>query len=165
MTELILANSNTQYLLIEQLADTIWKEHYTPIIGIDQVNYMLKKFQTAAVIETQIAQNFQYYIIMITGKPAGYLSIKKDETSLFLSKIYVLKECRGQGIGKAAMAFVEEQAKLKNCHKITLTVNKHNTASIKAYEKIGFINTGVIVQDIGSGYVMDDYTMEKSIGT
>ncbi len=163
MTELILANSKKHYLLIEQLADSVWKEHYTAIIGIEQVNYMLNKFQTAAVIETQVSQGSQYFIIMNDDIPAGYISIKKDKEALFLSKIYVLKDLRGQGIGKIAMTFTESQAKLKNCSKITLTVNRHNSNSIKAYEKIGFINTGTIVQDIGNGYVMDDYTMEKSI--
>jgi len=163
MTEFILANSKTDYLLIEQLADSVWKEHYTSIIGIDQVNYMLNKFQTAAVIETQISQGYQYYILLNNDKHVGYLSIKTDNDALFLSKIYVLKDFRGQGIGKAAMTFIETQAKLKNCAKITLTVNRHNHNSIKAYEKIGFLNTGEIVQDIGNGYVMDDFTMEKSI--
>ena len=163
MIKLIVANSKKQYLLIEQLADIVWKEHYTAIIGIDQVNYMLNKFQSAAVIENQITQEYQYFIIMNTDKPAGYLAIKKDNEALFLSKIYVLKEFRGQGIGKSAMQFIEAQAKLKNCTKITLTVKIHNSNSIKAYAKIGFINTGAIVQDIGNGYVMDDYTMEKNI--
>jgi len=163
MTELIVANSKKQYLLIEQLADIVWKEHYTAIIGIDQVNYMLNKFQTVTAIETQVSQGYQYYIIMNNAKPAGYLSITKKNDALFLSKIYVLRDFRGQGIGKTAMSFIETQAKLKNCTKITLTVNIHNNNSIKAYENIGFINTGAIIQDIGNGYVMDDFTMEKSI--
>jgi hypothetical protein len=32
------------------------------------------------------------------------------------------------------------------------------------YEKIGFKNVGSLVQDIGSGFVMDDYKMEKTVG-
>ena len=31
---------------VEELANQIWTQHYTPIIGIDQVRYMLKKFQS-----------------------------------------------------------------------------------------------------------------------
>jgi RimJ/RimL family protein N-acetyltransferase len=48
-------------------------------------------------------------------------------------------------------------------NKIALTVNKNNVNSIKAYEKMGFKNVGSVVQDIGSGYVMDDYKMEKTL--
>jgi diamine N-acetyltransferase len=44
-----------------------------------------------------------------------------------------------------------------------LTVNKNNTGAISVYEKIGFRNVGSLVQDIGSGFVMDDYAMEKTL--
>lgn len=44
-----------------------------------------------------------------------------------------------------------------------LTVNKDNAGAIAWYTRKGFKNAGAIVQDIGAGYVMDDYRMEKSI--
>ena len=44
-----------------------------------------------------------------------------------------------------------------------LTVNKDNAGAIAWYTRMGFKNAGAIVQDIGAGYVMDDYRMEKSI--
>ena len=80
-----------------------------------------------------------------------------------MSKIYVLKESRGKGIGKRAMTFVLDMAKSMDCIKVSLTVNKYNHNSIRAYESIGFINKQELVQDIGGGFVMDDYLMEKSI--
>ena len=36
--------------------------------------------------------------------------------------------------------------------------------SIAWYTRMGFRNAGPIVQDIGAGYVMDDYRMEKVVG-
>ncbi len=44
-----------------------------------------------------------------------------------------------------------------------LTVNKNNVRAINAYEKIGFKNLGSVIQEIGHGFVMDDYKMEKTI--
>ena len=73
------------------------------------------------------------------------------------------KEDRGKGIGKAAMELINREGKYLQCTQITLTVNKHNTASIAAYEKMGFDNLGGIVQDIGHGYVMDDFLLIKSL--
>ena len=61
------------------------------------------------------------------------------------------------------MHFIEEQAKDLNCKIIYLTVNKYNTNSIMAYQKTGFVKTEELVIDIGNGYVMDDYRMEKLI--
>ena len=46
---------------------------------------------------------------------------------------------------------------------ISLTVNKHNSNSIEAYKKMGFEIIRPMVTDIGSGYVMDDYYMEKKL--
>ncbi len=163
MIKIIAANTIARYTLVEQLASTIWHEHYTSIIGLDQVEYMIRKFQTTTAIEAQVKQGYYYYLAYYNDIPAGYLSIKKEDDALFLSKIYIQKEYRGKGLGKTAMEFITQQAYKLNCTKITLTVNINNSKSIKAYENMGFVNTGQIVHDIGSGFVMDDYTMQKTI--
>ncbi|HMB99431.1 MAG TPA: GNAT family N-acetyltransferase [Flavobacteriaceae bacterium] len=157
-----LATNKKDYLLIEQLADSIWRQHYTPIIGIDQVNYMLEKFQSVEAIASQIKEGFIYYIIYLKEAPAGYLSIMMEDDILFLSKIYVSKDFRGNSIGKVAITFIESKAKANNLNTIRLTVNKNNNAA-NFYKKIGFISKGPIVKDIGGGFVMDDYLMEKQI--
>ena len=123
---------------------------------------MLEKFQSAEAIENQILDgNYKYYTIISNKSPLGYLAIKKEEDALFLSKIYILKFFRGKGFGKITMNFIENQARDLSCNKIFLTVNKHNTNSIIAYEKIGFKKIEELVIDIGNGYVMDDNKMEK----
>ena len=43
------------------------------------------------------------------------------------------------------------------------TVNLNNINAIKTYEKLGFINAGPVVADIGNGFVMDDFEMKKSL--
>jgi ribosomal protein S18 acetylase RimI-like enzyme len=58
---------------------------------------------------------------------------------------------------------METLAREGGLRKIVLTVNKNNTNAIRAYERIGFKKTGSLVQDIGSGFVMDDYAMEKTV--
>ncbi len=148
---------------IEIMASTIWHEHYTPIIGKEQVLYMLDKFQSSGTMKDQIDKGYQYFMITFESENVGYLSFEKREKDLFLSKIYVLKEFRGKGIGKKAMKFVTEVAESLNCEKVSLTVNKFNFNAIKAYEKAGFLKKGALVQDIGNGFVMDDYLMEKTI--
>ena len=42
-----------------------------------------------------------------------------------------------------------------------LQVNKRNTKAISSYRKYGFEVRSSTVDDIGGGYVMDDYVMEK----
>jgi len=161
MIDIKIAKTQPHYLLIEQLADTIWREHYIPITGIGQVEHMLKKYQSTDAIEVQVNEGFEYYIIYFEKKPVGYLAIRNETTSLFLSKIYVLANYRGKRIGKTAMQFIEEKAKMYGCKTIQLTVNKNNVNSIAAYKKMDFKNSGPVVKDIGKGFIMDDYLLEK----
>jgi len=157
------AKSDRDLALIEGMAHTIWHEHYTPIIGTEQVKYMLDKFQSIATMRAQIDTGYHYFTIFQDDQPFGYLSFNKRNKELFLSKIYVLKEARGKGLGKKAMNFVLDTARSMGCEKVSLTVNKYNHNSIKAYESIGFINKKALVQDIGGGFIMDDYLMEKEL--
>lgn len=148
---------------IALLASTIWQEHYVPIIGKAQVDYMLETFQSVNTMSHQIDAGFLYFLIYFEDTPIGYLSVKPEDNALFLSKIYVLNTYRGKGIGTQAMTFVENMAKDFKLPKIRLTVNKHNTNSIQAYKTMGFIIVGDLVADIGNGFVMDDFEMEKII--
>lgn len=159
------ANTISDYKNIADIADVIWREHYIPIVGKPQIDYMLQKFQSASAIEKQVEDGFEYFTIYFEDTAVGYLSIKQEEKALFLSKIYVLSSHRGKKIGKAAMQFVENKTKIYQKERIRLTVNINNTNAIKAYEKLGFINVGPLVADIGNGFVMDDYQMVKEINS
>jgi len=150
--------------LIVQLANTIWIEHYTSIIGKEQVTYMLETFHSAQTISEQVeAVNIYYYLILHDKKLVGYMGIRENQKSLFLSKLYLLAQERHYGIGSQAIAHIKALASSKALKIITLTVNKNNINSIKAYQKMGFKITRDICSDIGEGYVMDDYEMELMV--
>ncbi|MFY9279653.1 MAG: GNAT family N-acetyltransferase, partial [Caldicoprobacterales bacterium] len=73
------------------------------------------------------------------------------------------KDFRGQGIGKQCLSYMEDICRTHGLNRIWLTVNKYNDNSIKAYERFGFKKIEELVQDIGNGFVMDDYKMEKRL--
>lgn len=150
-----------QVSLVAELAGVIWREHYTPIIKKPQVDYMLEHFQSKTAISQQVAENLKYFLIDKGTAAVGYLAIQKKDRELFLSKIYLLKEFRGMGMGKSAMEFIVERAREFGCDSIALTVNKNNDRSIMAYSKMGFEKQGARVIDIGGGFIMDDYLMVK----
>lgn len=153
--------SNKEIALLVDLATEIWHEHYTAIIGKEQVEYMLQHFHSAEKIAQQIShQNYFYYLIQVDEQPVGYIGVQVKDGELFLSKIYLLASQRGKGLAKQAMAFIKEFAIEQGLAKISLTVNKYNSNTIAAYGKMGFVKTGEICVDIGQGYKMDDFTME-----
>ena len=163
MIEFYSASKKEDLLAIEELASTIWREHYIPIVGREQVEYMLDKFQSAESMKEQIEEGSFYYILKLEEQYIGYLSFRIQSETLFLSKIYILSQYRGKKFGKNAMVFVEQKGKERGCSEVSLTVNKNNINSIKAYEKIGFLNLGSYITDIGSGFIMDDYKLHKQL--
>ncbi len=150
---------------VVRLAREIWQEHYLPIIGQAQVDYMLEKFQSRDAIARQIVQKYEYYLVLDKGQSTGYVGLvpHPGESKLLLSKIYIQKELRGRGIGKEALDFVEDICRQRDITTIWLTVNKNNAGSIAWYQRMGFTSIGPTVQDIGKGFVMDDFIMEKII--
>jgi len=163
--EIKAAKSKEDIDLIARLADSIWREHYTPIIGKGQVDYMMERFQSPEAITNQMDDGHTYEILFHQEEAIGYIAYQRRGAQLFLSKYYVEKSQRGQGFGKLAMLHIVECAKALGCAEITLTVNKDNSNSIAAYQKMGFQIAGPIVQDIGNGYVMDDFQMALPIST
>ena len=158
-----IVSGKNQIEIIAGLAHKIWNEHFTPIIGKAQVDYMLEKFQSKKVITEQIENGFLYFLIKNNNAHIGYIGVLPEEKQLFLSKLYITSAERGKGHGRKAIEFLEQLAIEKGLSKISLTVNRNNSATIKMYQKLGFKNRGSIVQDIGNNFVMDDYKMEKDV--
>lgn len=75
MTQINRAKSPIHFQQIADLANTIWTEHYTPIIGEDQVTYMLDKFQSVVAIKKQILEGSEYYVLTYEEKPSGYFCV------------------------------------------------------------------------------------------
>ncbi len=158
---------------IVQLAKQIWHEHYDSIIGIQQVDYMLNKFQSEKAITQQQLDGYQYFLVFENSllnssngqnnQLIGYFSVKeKDNNSLFISKFYLSNNARGKGYGRKMLQFIETKAQELNKDSLDLTVNKFNDA-YKIYLKLGFEKVGSAQFDVGGGYIMDDYLLKKPI--
>ena len=149
---------------IAGLAREIWYEYYVPLIGRAQVEYMVGKFQSSGAVAGQMRDGYEYSLIQRDGQDIGYCAIQPDPAngSLFLSKLYLLRDARGRGTGRVCMEFIEQLARRRGLNLLWLTVNKGNPA-VNAYERLGFRIAADLVMDIGGGFVMDDYRMEKSL--
>ena len=149
---------------VAALAHEIWYEYYVALIGRAQVDYMVARFQSSAAVAAQIDEGYDYFLIQLDGRIGGYCAVQSQPAnrSLFLSKLYLLRDARGGGTGRVCMEFIEQLARRRGLNLLWLTVNKGNPA-VKAYERLGFRIAADLVMDIGGGFVMDDYRMEKSL--
>ncbi|WP_110932867.1 GNAT family N-acetyltransferase [Paenibacillus bouchesdurhonensis] len=149
---------------LAHLASEIWHEYFITIISNEQIDYMIEKFQSVPALTDQMTnQDYEYYFMTIQDNPVGYLGVKPEEGKLFLSKFYIQQEHRGKGYASQAMELLVDICRNRNLAAIWLTVNRHNTSTIAVYEKKGFKTVRTQAADIGNGFVMDDYVMEKEI--
>lgn len=162
--EIVKVEKPEQIEMVEKIAAIVWEEHYKGNLSDEQIKYMLVKFQSfQAIFEAIKSDGYEYYLFYIGDVPFGYMGFKAKNNKLFLSKLYILKECRGKGYSKKAFEFMEHYCKHNGLTSIWLTCNKNNANSLKVYEKSGFKFVREMVTDIGHGYVMDDYVLEKDL--
>ncbi len=154
----------TEFGKLAKIAKTCWQAAFTELLGAQQVEYMVEKFQSEAAFERQTAtEGYEYYFIVSDGETAGYVAVADHADRLFLSKLYLLPEYKSKGLGRAGLEFVKALAAQRDLTAVYLTVNKHNARAIAVYECFGFKRIDAIVTDIGNGFVMDDYVYELTV--
>lgn len=144
-------------------ATEIVREHFDPIVGKAQNDYMLERFQTVSAITEQIASGCQYYWVNFDGRRAGFLAFFPKDGKMYLSKFYLHKDFRGRRIAGAMMEFVEAKTRKRGLHAIFLNVSRHNDRVISIYRHLGFSLLRTEKNDIGNGFYMDDYVLEKTL--
>ena len=151
--------------LIRRLAGEIWTTCYPGIISMKQIEYMLGLMYSYDIIDKEINQGVIWEVVNYDGEPIGFISVTVTNDGIAkLNKLYMKNNHHGKGFGQQALQHVVDIAKQLDLKQVYLTVNKGNVNAIKAYEKFGFTCTDSIVNDIGGGYVMDDYIYSFPIG-
>lgn len=158
-----LIKANYQHIgLIQELASSIWHEHYPNIITIDQINYMLNKMYNSESLSEQMNNlNHVFYLISNENDIIGFISVEaKSKESYHIHKFYIQSKIAGKGAG--TMAF-EELKKVTGAKEFSLTVNRKNYKSINFYFKNNFKISEVKDFDIGNGYLMEDFIMTTKL--
>lgn len=162
-TEIISVNTDQDIRTITELAKQIWEQHFTPIIGDQQVAYMLEHFQSFQAIQDQLQKGYEYYLLTYQGENAGYLGIHQEADALFLSKLYIHQAYRGRHISSEAMDFMKNLCRNSRLPYIYLTCNRNNQSTLNIYQHFGFKIAEAKVTDIGNNFVMDDYILKLTV--
>jgi GNAT superfamily N-acetyltransferase len=105
-----------------------------------------------------MAQGVYWEVIELDGGAIGYLSVESG-ADVKLHKLYLRPGQQGRGFAQQALAHVLELARTWGAARVILNVNKRNARALRAYERAGFSIIDAVVNDIGGGYVMDDFVM------
>ena len=154
---------------IRAIALEAWPAAYFPdILSAEQLAYMLGLLYSERVLgDAMSTKNQRFFLLESEGTATGFASCTPHfarSKVTHLNKLYVLPAVKGHGAGKRLLEHVLAFSADEGDRVIELNVNKRNTA-IGFYEHMGFSILREEVIDIGSGYVMDDYVMGRSLGT
>jgi ribosomal protein S18 acetylase RimI-like enzyme len=149
--------------LIRSLAQQIWPKTYASILPQKQITYMMHMMYSEHAIKEQMQKDHQFIIVFNSGIPVGFAAYGKIFPAVYkLFKIYVLPSQQGKGTGKFVIDQIIKEITSKGAASLQLNVNRYNQAKL-FYEKLGFAVIRTEDIDIGNGYFMNDYVMEKKL--
>ena len=159
-------NTDVNFTDVRAVANEVWPKTYGSILSRAQLDYMMEMMYSVSSLQMQANEKQHHFILAkandLTVGFAAYELHYNGTDKTKVHKIYVLSTQQGKGIGKVLLDYMAEQAKAQSNKALILNVNKYNPA-LFFYKKIGFEIVEEVVIDIGQGYVMDDYVMEKAI--
>lgn len=146
------------------LARTVWQATYPPLIPQAQIDAMLADRYAPERIRAQLGDPAHAWrVVLADGAPVGFAHACLEGQGARLDKLYVHPGHQRRGLGGALLRAVEDWARVRHAARLRLQVNRGNAQAIRAYVRYGFHIVEARVFDIGGGFVMDDYVMEKAL--
>jgi GNAT superfamily N-acetyltransferase len=151
--------------LIRGLCYQVWPQTYEAILSPAQIDYMLDLFYSERSLANQMREGQHFFILYRDGHPKGFASVGEIEPVVYkLHKIYVLFSEQGKGAGRYLVDEMVKWVAAAGARALQLNVNRYNKAR-SFYEKLGFKIIREEDIDIGHGFFMNDYVMEKAVQT
>lgn len=152
---------------VEELARLIWRAHYLGIITAAQIEYMLGQRYAPEVIRASLAKGEWWDVSRDQDEPIEFAdgivafahSFLVSDSEIKVDKLYVHPDYQRRGLGRQLLATVAARAGQMGCRRLLLRVNRYNRQAIQAYTSFGFKVEGNVKEDIGAGFIMDDYLM------
>jgi ribosomal protein S18 acetylase RimI-like enzyme len=86
--------------------------------------------------------NAAFLIVERAGSPLGRLYLHADGDTLHIIDILLLSAVRGQGVGTALLAHVQQLARDGACNAVELSVLRENAGALRLYQRLGFTSVG-----------------------
>lgn len=146
------------------LAGRVWRAHYPGIISPQQIEYMLEQRYRPVLVRQFLARGDVWLAARAEGVLVGFAhGHPLTEGDYKLDKLYVDLDWQRQGIAGALIRELAARARQHGYGRLALRVNRQNQQAIDAYLKHGFTVVTIHLEDIGDGFIMDDYVMTKEL--
>ena len=149
---------------LAELAERIWRHNYPGIISEAQIDYMLASRYHPPLIRQTLARGDHWDVVRDGESLVAFAhSFHLEGGAVKLDKLYVHPDWQHRGLGAMLVERVATRARAQGRSHLLLRVNRRNAQAIAAYRKYGFAVVREVVEDIGGGFVMDDYMMIKPL--
>ena len=151
---------------LRRLAHEIWWPTYGSFIAHGQISLMLELIYSEPALLAQMEAGQQFVLALQGGSAVGFVSFwpKPAQPEVMrIEKLYLSLSQQGKGIGRLLVDYADQQAQAAGCSLLELNVNRHNPA-VGFYNRQGFFITDTV--DIPyHGYVLNDYVMQRRVGS
>ncbi len=122
----------------------MWVDTYAPIVigGRERAENIFDDWIGPNKIRKDMSRGHFFIYILEDGKKIGLMSAGKEENGLEISKIYLLPEYRGRGLGRKCMEFMMDKGREMGCNRAYLEANHDNKNALAFYESLGFKPSG-----------------------
>lgn len=164
MQQLIRATSTHQLETLNKLAWEILMPFYEPNIPVDHIEYFLEHFLSVEAMQQNQQTNFRYWLLLLDQVPVGFLALEFLPDLLMLSKLYILEQARGHGLGRMAMELTHKEAAAAGLPAVHLFVSEHNHEGIAIYKHYGYEVQVLETHCFPNGHSVRDWLMVKKMG-
>ena len=142
--------------LLRDLAGRIWRACYQELISPAQIEFMLAWRFGAETIRHELEAGVIWELAASGAEPAGFLAWELDSAKselklhklylrpefhgrgAWVDELYVREAWRGQGLGRASLAFAEELGRRAGIKALRLEVDRGNARAQRLYRAAGF---------------------------
>jgi ribosomal protein S18 acetylase RimI-like enzyme len=150
---------------IAALAGVVWRRHYPGIISLAQIEYMLGRMYDLDTLRAEMARGIRFDRLVVDGGLVAFSSYGPGRAPGIakLHKLYVHPDQHRRGYGSRLLDHAAAVLAAEDYVALELAVNKANQTARAAYERHGFVVRESVQVDIGGGFLMDDFLMEKRL--
>jgi len=147
--------------IVHDLAMQIWPKCYKRAIAPDHIDELASAlFDMDRLEEDMLEGGETFWIVSVGGRDVGFISARLDGAFIRISRLYVLNDYRGFGLGKTLVRAAQDH--FGPAQHLAVHVNKDHETSVDFCLRAGFAIAREVATQVGA-YGFTHYEMHKDL--
>lgn len=146
--------------IVHDLAMQIWPKCYKRAIAPTQIDELASALFDLDRLEDAMDGGESFWVVRVGDNDVGFISARLDGAYIRISRLYVLPDYRGFGLGKLLVQAAQDH--FGPAQHLAVLVNKDHDASVDFCLRAGFAIDREIATQVGQ-YGFTHYVMHKDL--